>query len=441
VRIAWFSPLPPTPSGIAAYSAELVPLLARRGYQIETFTAETGPDFVWKQRRAPYDLTVYQLGNAAWHDYMWAYVFRYPGLVVLHDAQLHQARALALTRRWMPRRDDYVAEFRANHPDAPAEIADLVIAGMGGSLYQLWPMIRLVVDCARLTVVHNHLLKEALHQRYPTARFHHVPMGVRDPLEQPIAESALRGIRGRYGIPPDATIVAAYGGVTPEKRIDVLLRAVAGIADRHPQLHVMLVGPTSEYYDVMNEAGRWGIADRVHVTGYVPDADLPAHLSAADLCACMRWPTNGETSASWLRCLAAGRPTIVTDLEYLGDVPTLDPRGWHQLDISARDASRLPVAVSIELIDELHSLELALDRLAGDPSVRASLGIVARGWWQRHHQLSAMAAAYDRVLQAGVSTPSPACTVPPHLIDDGWRRGRSIGEEMGISHRLGEFGH
>jgi glycosyltransferase involved in cell wall biosynthesis len=419
-----------------------LPLLAMRGHQIESFTAETARDFVWKQRRAPYDLAVYQLGNAAWHDYMWAHVFRYPGLVVLHDAQLHQARALALTRRWLPRRDDYLEEFRANHPYAPTEIVNLVIAGLGGSLYQLWPMIRLVVECARLTVVHNPLLKEELHRRHPAARLDHVPMGVRDPLEEPIAESALRSIRGCYGIPPDATIVAAYGGVTPEKRIDVLLRAVGSIADRHPQLHVMLVGPTSDYYDVRGEAQRWGIAERVHVTGYVRDEELPAYLSAADFCACLRWPTNGETSASWLRCLAAGRATIITDLEYLGDVPTLDPRGWRLLDIAALDASRVPVAVSIELIDELHSLELALDRLASDASLRASLGTAGRDWWQRHHQLTAMAAAYDRVLQAAAAAAPPTCTLPRHLIDEGWGRGRSIGEEMSIGHRLGEFaGH
>ena len=36
-------------------------------------------DFVWSHRRAPYDLTVFQLGNAACHDYMWGYLFRYPG--------------------------------------------------------------------------------------------------------------------------------------------------------------------------------------------------------------------------------------------------------------------------------------------------------------------------------------------------------------------------
>ena len=48
---------------------------------------------------APYDLVVYQLGNARCHDYMWPYLVRYPGLVVLHDAALHHARARALLAR------------------------------------------------------------------------------------------------------------------------------------------------------------------------------------------------------------------------------------------------------------------------------------------------------------------------------------------------------
>ena len=439
MRIAWFSPLPPTRSGIAAYSAEVLPLLTTRGHEIEIFTAAAASDFVWKQRRSPYDLTVYQLGNAECHDYMWAYLFRYPGLVVLHDAQLHQSRALALTRRWMPRRDDYHEEFRANHPDAPADIANLVAAGLGGSLFHLWPMITLVIETARLTVVHNQLLREALQRRYPAARLDHVTMGVRDPLDAPIADSKLRAIRERLRIPPEAMVVAAFGGVTREKRLDVLFNAIGGIADRHPQLHVMLAGPTTDHYDVATEARRWGIADRVHLAGYVPDTELPAYLATADVCACMRWPSNGETSASWLRCLAAGRATIITDLEYLCDVPTVDPRGWRRLDISPPEATRPPVAVSIELIDELHSLQLALDRLVGEPSLRSSLGTAGRGWWQRHHQLTAMAAAYDRVLSAAATMPAPTRSLPRHLIDDGWTRGQSIGEEMGIGNRLGEF--
>ena len=56
---------------------------------------------------------------------MWPYLVRYPGLVVLHDAQLHQARAQALIRQH--REDDYRAEFAYCHPEASPGMADLVV--------------------------------------------------------------------------------------------------------------------------------------------------------------------------------------------------------------------------------------------------------------------------------------------------------------------------
>ena len=186
-----------------------------------------------------YDLTVFQLGNASCHDYMWAYLFHYPGLVVLHDAQLHQARALALLKRWMPRRDDYVAEFHANHPDAPADAAELVVAGLGEGLYQHWPFVRLVLEAARLAVVHNEQVRSDLSERYPVAAIEPIPMGVDDPQpSEPRDGDPARAT----AIPADALVVGAFGGITPEKRIGSLLRAVAELTPRYPNLHVMLVG-------------------------------------------------------------------------------------------------------------------------------------------------------------------------------------------------------
>lgn len=433
MRIAWFSPLPPARSGIAAYSAELLPLLAARGHLIEEFTEHKARDFVWKQRRNPYDLTVFHLGNASCHDYMWAYVFRYPGLVVLHDAQLHQARALWLTRRWKPRREDYLAEFRANHPEAPPDVGELVAAGLGGSLYHHWPLIRLVVESSRLTVVHNRLLMEELGVRYPAAHFEHIEMGVRDSLHDDKG-SGEKARRIRPG-GDDAVVLTAFGGVTPEKRIPQLIRALGALAERHPSLQLLLVGDTVEHYDARAEADRSGVADRVHFTGYVPDSDLPSYLEASDICACLRWPTNRETSASWLRCLAAGRPTIITDLAHQGDVPTIDPRGWAKRDMRSGD-ERAPIAVSIELVDEDHSLQLALDRLATDASLRSSLGQAGRAWWRTHHQLDAMADGYERALRRAMQLAIPEPPLPRHLLADGAERVRAIAASLSVTERL-----
>jgi hypothetical protein len=84
VRLAFFSPMPPTRSGIADYAAELLEGVGRR-HEIDVFVATTqeqgawaatqGPftvrsahDFDWARVRTPYDMVVYKLGNARCHD-------------------------------------------------------------------------------------------------------------------------------------------------------------------------------------------------------------------------------------------------------------------------------------------------------------------------------------------------------------------------------------
>ena len=112
-----------------------------------------------------YDLTVYQLGNSSHHDYAWPYVFRWPGLVVLHDAHLHHARAAALLR--VARADDYRAEFAANHPDGDPAVAEMAIQGFDSHLYYDWPMTRLVIEASRVTAVHSRATAAALQGLHP----------------------------------------------------------------------------------------------------------------------------------------------------------------------------------------------------------------------------------------------------------------------------------
>jgi len=422
LRVAWFSPMPPSPSGIAAYSAEVLPLLRAAGFTIDVFTDLQGDppdghiaarDFVWMQRRRPYDLTVYQLGNARCHDYMWGYLFRYPGLVVLHDAQIHQARAQSLLQRWKPRRDDYLAEFRANHPDAPADLGLLFEAGLGGSLYGHWPLVRLVLQGARLAAVHSPALARRLHETWGVD-VSTLPMGVPEPLE-PAPALSTAAIRARHGVPDDAVVVGAVGGVTPEKRLPELLAAMAALGERQPALHLLVVGAASAHYDIVADASARGLAHRVHVTGFVDDAELGAYLAAIDICACMRWPSNGETSASWWRAMAAGRATIVTDLVHQPELPVVDPRGWRTLG----PAGAAPVAVAIPILDEHRTLVETLDVLGRSALTRADIGAAARRYWQAHHTLGHMAEAYRSLLPRAAARTAPAMELPAHLRKSG----------------------
>lgn len=439
MRIAWFSPVPPDRSGIAAYTQELLPLLQSPSRSIDLVvdldahvehlghasptkfqTVPTGlpcpafsaQEFVWRHRRRPYDLIVYQMGNARCHDYMWAYLFRYPGMLVLHDLQVHQARAMWLLSRLEARLDDYLAELAANHPGVRPDVGHLVAAGLGGSLFRLWPMTRLAIQTSRLTVVHNAGLAARLEVEHHEAAIRTIEMGVADPM----AGEPTAGLRERLGIPPDALIVGAFGGITAEKRVPQLLRAVASLGQRGRQVHVLLAGQRAAHYDVDEDVRNFGLDRRVHVAGYVPDNELAAAMAGSDICACLRWPSNGETSASWLRALGAGRPTIVTSLAHLQDVPALqvtpDDSTW------AGDPARA-VTVAIDPWDEPAALPRALERLCADENLRQTIGANARRWWEAHHQLPRMAAGYEAVLEEAAARPVPAVTLPPHLRDDG----------------------
>jgi len=444
MRLAWCSPLPPVRSGIAGYSADILPLLAAR-HTVEIFVASTDEvawasahgldawsahDLVWKNARAPYDLIVYQLGNSWCHDYMWPYIFQLPGLVVLHDGHLHHARAWSLLRR--QRRDDYRAEFEYAHPQAPPDSAAIGLAGFAGPVYYFWPMLRAVIDSARAVVVHSHGLASSLRLMHPARDVQAIQMGVPDPMA---AASERERIRQRHAVSPETTVLAAYGGVTPEKRIPQILRALAVTRFVQPNVKLLLVGETTSHYDPEADAAAAGVADLVTITGYVPDSELPAYLAAADIACCLRWPTAQETSASWLRCLAAGLPTVVTDLVHQSELPTLDPRNWSVQHGLPTLATPTPVAVAIDILDEDHSLGLALRRLVTDPTLRQRLAQAARAHWLAQHQLAQMTDDYDRVLTAATQRRAPDAALPAHLRPNPLDRAHTLIAPFGLTVR------
>lgn len=454
MRLAWFTPLPPVRSGISAYSADLLPLVSAR-HAVDVFVdraavagppapAEEGwrsaiagaarlpaPDFVHRHAIAPYDLVVYQVGNATCHDYMWPYLTRFPGLVVLHDGGLHHARARALLSRG--RADDYRAEFRFDHPEAPLQVAEYAVAGLSGTPYYVWPMRRAIFAASRAVAVHSPVLARALAAEFPATPVVHVPMGV--PAHPPT----------RRTTPRAGPTFVAVGLVTPEKRIPAVLQAFAQVVRRVADARLVLVGGVVDHYDARADASAMGVGDRVTVTGYVSEDELAAWLDLADVCLCLRWPTTGETSAAWLRCLAAGRATIITDLVHTIDIPSLDPRDWRLAGPrpSPPEAAERAVCVSIDLMDEVHSLELAMRRLASDPMLTARLERRAAAYWRERHTLDHMAAGYEHAMAtARASAPDPArlAGLPRHLQDDGSSLTRRIAAGFGVEDRLEAFG-
>jgi len=367
-------------------------------------------DFVWKQRRTPYDLVVYQLGNASCHGYMWAYLARYPGLVVLHDPRLHQARAQQLLRSG--RFADYRHEFWYDHPDAVRDFVEYAVEGLGGPIYYAWSMIRVVVRTARLIAVHNARVAADLREEFPDARVETIRLGTPAPAADPAARARTRA---ELGVGERAVLFAAFGKITAEKRIGAIVRAFSALAAEGADVHLLLSGDASDYLALAQDFAESAAAERVHLTGYLPDAAVSDYLAAADACLCLRWPTALETSASWIRCLAASRPTVVTSLPHLADVP--------------RD-----VALRVDVLNEQATLDEAVRRLAREPALRDRLARAGHAYWAAHHTLDHMAEDYRRVLASAAARPVPAATgLPAHVVDDYSGRADAIARELGVA--------
>jgi glycosyltransferase involved in cell wall biosynthesis len=191
-------------------------------------------------------------------------------------------------------------------------------------------------------------------------------------------------------------------------------------------VHLLLAGDASDYPALAEEVASPAVVRRVHVTGYLPDDMVGDYLAATDACLCLRWPTALETSASWVHCLAAARPTVISDLAHLIDVPTVDPRAWRP-----SSAPELPVAIAIDLLDEDESLRLAMRRLATDPQLRDTLARAGHAYWSANHTLDLMVDDYRRLLGSAAERRAPApANLPAHFTEDHGGTARAIARKF-----------
>lgn len=326
LRIDYLSPLPPVRSGISDYSVDLLPELGRiadvRVLRLPGLPLDDGVAERFGVRddatRAGEDgrVPLYQMGNNRYHAEVWRTAMERPGVLVLHDFVLHH---FLLDRtvgegRWEPYREE-LARCHGWIGEAVAQPVRFGAFGLAGQ-FEL-PANRTLLGRQRGVLVHGRWAAERLAEEDARLAVRVVPMGI--PLPAPAAAAEGDAFRRRHGIPAAAPLLGSFGFQTPIKRTDVAIRALA-----RPELataHLLVAGELSPYCEFEALAARLGVAERVHVTGFLPFDEMHAAIAAADLCLNLRYPSAGETSASLLRILAVGRPVVVSDYAELADLP------------------------------------------------------------------------------------------------------------------------
>ena len=161
--------------------------------------------------------------------------------------------------------------------------------------------------------------------------------------------------------------VAYLGRLEPYKRIDRMLRALAGLVDRFPSLEIVLIGRGTARAKLERVTAELGLESRTRFTGFIGEAERDALLADARVCVC---PSVKEGwGITVIEVNSVGTPVVATDAPGLRDAVRHDETGLLVADGDAEGFSaRLGDAIAKVLADD--ALATRLSRAARDWSRR-----------------------------------------------------------------------
>jgi glycosyltransferase involved in cell wall biosynthesis len=365
VRIAWFSPLPPMPSGIADYTTELIPYF--RGHSEVDVYCPTGTR--WKRPKAPagadlrdpaefntprdYDGIFYHLGNNPYHEYIYDMARRRPAIAVFHDAVLHHLISHATIESGDDAR--YEGILHGEYGARGDRIAMLRRNGVHTDYEKfLFPLTGHVAEQARGIVVHSHDAAERIHEQAPNVPMVVIPHHAGDPPPEVAGIDRVEA-RRRLHIPDGAFVVGHFGFITRPKQPAAVVNGFAGLHREFPNSVLLMVGADHTGGGLERLIAQVDLKESVRIAGYVDLEHFYVYLRACDAIINLRYPTAGESSGTLARSLAEGRAVIVNNYASWAELPS-------------------DVALKVE-IDGPQAEQVAghLLHLAGDPAFRAGV--------------------------------------------------------------------
>lgn len=156
------------------------------------------------------------------------------------------------------------------------------------------------------------------------------------------------GFRGRFGLDAARPVVLFLGKLTPRKRVDLLVQAVAQIDQGDPTL-VIAGNDMGSGAAVKAAVGSAGLERRVRFTGLLPGRERLQALADADV---VVYPSEHEIFGLVpLESLLAGTPVVVAGDSGCGEI--VRAIGGGQV-VKAGDAAALADAIKVVIKDPVH---------------------------------------------------------------------------------------
>lgn len=376
MKLNLFSPLPPTRSEIARVTTNLLPLLAEKA-EIIVWSSEPKWDPAaathatvrhYDANRPPWreineaDATFYQMGNdPRYHSSIWHMSQQHPGIVILHDLMLQHFfsgllfHGLGLTRR------NYLELVERHHGGKGRVLAESHLSGLLGpdELGQQCPLTGAATENALAVIVHSEAALHLVPRETPAA---YLPLcvGAPAPPERPAQK-------------PDSEVyrISLFGFLGPNRRLPVLLRALANFA-RRDRFRLDIYGTIEGAEKIQQLICRLGLSDRVTMHGFVQHDELDHALRRTDLVVNLRNPSMGEASASQLHLWQYALPSLVSRTAWYATLPA-------------------NTVAFVRPEQEAEDIQAHLAAFLDDPEKYRELGRNGREYVARHHSMETYA--------------------------------------------------
>ena len=367
IKLAFFSPLPPARSGIADYSAALLDELGRL-VEVETFSARPA-------RFDPnnFDAILYQVGNNSHHDFCYETALQHPGVVVVHEANLHHLIADMTIKRgdW----DAYMQAIEQEGGPVALEYAQRVRALEIGPDYEGVPMLRRLLSRSKAAIVHSGCVESELRNAGFQGPVAIIPHGAWIP------EASRLDYRTRLGLDETTPLIGIFGFLKPYKRIAESLRALRRLVRVQPNVKMILVGEPHPELALESLIHSLDLASHVRILGFQPIEEFVGYIAACDTILNLRYPTVGENSGTLMRALGLGKAVIVSAVGSFSELP-----------------DSICLKAPVDASEEDHLFEY-LNLLVSRSDVRSALGARAREWVETECAWPKVAKKYAEFLE------------------------------------------
>ena len=363
-KVEIWAPLPPVPSGIADYVEEQIEALDR--FLTLTLVAEA-PEAVNAELRRKYRvvgpgdaepeaLPVYHIGNSPAHGFAYRAALQKPGVVVLHEWNLHElVLGFAVKANHF---EDYRRQMRREHGERGSIAAETIATALGGRHWtSVFPLNADLLDASLGVVCLSGSTAARALAKGPGTPVLHLPHHA---LLRAHARTRAEA-RKLLAFDEGSRIVLAPGLGTAAKSLEAARAAMEAVRRRVPNALLATVGggPTGG-----------APADNEKALGRVDLETLGDSLLAADVVLALRFPSRGETSGVLMRALSAGRAAVISS----GSAADEDlPQGVvARVDPGPGEARELAAILEFLLTDD--PARLRLEQLASETARTLEVG-------------------------------------------------------------------